>query len=86
MPPSGITSTYPVSPAEWLMMATSKSMGVSSHAGVTRNSALTAALIKPVWSATPTPSMATSTTPNGGNSVKFLTSRVRKVARAGPES
>ena len=40
--------------------------------------------MKPVFSATPTPRSATSTTPNGANPVKVGTSCSMKVVRAGP--
>ena len=40
--------------------------------------------MKPVFSATPTPSNATSTTPSGANPVKVGTSCTRKVVRAVP--
>ena len=40
--------------------------------------------MNPVFSATPTPSSATSTTPSGANPVKVGTSRTRKVASAVP--
>ena len=42
--------------------------------------------MKPVFSATPTPSSATSTTPKGANPVKVGTSCTMKVARAVPVS
>ena len=42
--------------------------------------------MKPVFSATPTPSSATSTTPNGANPVNVVTSRAMNVASASPVS
>ena len=81
-PPSGTTSTKPQSAAEWLMMAASRSAGASSRRGVTRSSTLSPAVMKPECSATPTPSMATSTMPSGGNSTKVFTIRARNCVSA----
>ncbi len=60
-----MTSTYPASTAEWLTMPTSTTIGESSHFAVTLSSERIAVLMKPVCSATPMPSIATSTTPIG---------------------
>ncbi len=60
-----MTSTYPASAAVWLTIATRISIGVRSFFGVKLSMDLSTALIKPVCSATPTPSRATSTTPSG---------------------
>ena len=54
-------------------MAASSSMGVSRLFAVTPSSSLRPVLMKPVFSATPTPSSATSTTPRGGNPVNVGT-------------
>ena len=48
-------------------------IGVNSFAGVTFSSERIAELMKPVCSATPIPSMATSTTPTGWKCEKFVT-------------
>ena len=48
-------------------------MGVNSHLAVTPSNALSAELMKPVCSATPMPSMATSTTPTGWKCTKLVT-------------
>ncbi|MNC16873.1 hypothetical protein D3C75_647370 [compost metagenome] len=84
--PSGITSTYPASAATWLNIATKISIGVSSFFGVTRSIFLSATLIKPELSATPTPSIATSTIPSGANPVKVVTIDDRVLVNASAES
>ncbi len=53
---------------------------------VTLNSSLMLVLKYPASSATPTPSIATSTTPRGAKPVKMLTMFDRKYARADPLS
>jgi len=53
-------------------------MGVSSMRGVTDRILRSTALMKPVCSATPRPSIATSTTPNGGKLTKVFTSPAMK--------
>ena len=47
------------------MMAISSSIGVTTALEVTFISAFKPVRMKPVWSATPMPSMAISTTPRG---------------------
>ena len=54
-------------------MPTRMTIGVSSDGGVTLSSERIAALIKPVCSATPIPSIATRTTPTGWKCEKFVT-------------
>jgi hypothetical protein len=68
------------------MIATSRSTGVSSILGVTLIRLFKPALMKPVCSATPRPSIATSTTPSGGKSVNVFTIFERKPASASPLS
>jgi hypothetical protein len=54
--------------------------------GVTLSIARRAALMKPVCSATPRPSIATSTTPSGGKFTKVLTISAVKPVRLAPAS
>src|SRR6056297_538194 len=61
-------------------------IGVSSRAEVTASTRLRAAFTKPVCSATPTPSSATSTTPSGAKLVNVDTMLVRKAAISVPLS
>lgn len=79
-PASGITSTYPASVAVWLTIATKIIEGVSNFLGVTLSINLRPVLIKPECSATPTPSIATSTTPSGAKPVNVFTIEDKKVA------
>jgi hypothetical protein len=50
---------------------------VRSDVGTASSTALSSAPMKPVRSAKPIPSIPTSTTPSGGNSMKFFTSVLR---------
>ena len=70
----------------WLRMPTAISAGVSSIFGVTVSAARRAAEMKPVCSATPRPSMATSTTPSGGKVTKVLTIAAMKPVSEAPAS
>ena len=63
-------------------MPTPISTGVSSNLGVTARILRSPALMKPVYSATPSPSIATSTTPSGGKVTKVLTIFAMKSVRA----
>lgn len=54
-------------------MPTAIRAGVSSTRGVTAIAERSPALMKPLCSATPSPSIATSTTPSGGKLVKVET-------------
>ena len=49
-----------------------------SFRGVSRSKLFSAAGMKPVWSATPTPNIDTSTKPSGGNSTNVLTMFAKK--------
>ena len=70
--------------AVWLTIATKIIDGVKSCLGVTFNINLRPVLIKPECSATPTPNIATSTTPSGAKPVKVFTIEDKKVARESP--
>ena len=61
-------------------------IGVSSDAGVTFSSERIAALMKPVCSATPIPSIATSTTPTGWKCEKLVTMTDRNSVNDDPVS
>ncbi len=67
-------------------MPTRMTIGVSNTAGVTFSSERMAELIKPVCSATPIPSIATSTTPTGWKCEKFVTMTDRNSVIAEPAS
>ena len=70
----------------WLRMPTAITAGVSSTRGVTASIARRAALMKPVCSATPRPSIATSTTPNGAKLTKVCTIVAMNAVRLAPLS
>ena len=70
----------------WLTIEARISIGVSRLLGVKPRISRRPVLMKPVFSATPTPSSATSTTPNGANPVNVVTSRAMNVASASPVS
>ena len=55
------------------MMAISSSMGVTAAGEVMFSSAFRPVRMKPAWSATPMPSMASSTTPKGWKPTKVPT-------------
>src|SRR5690606_38293958 len=67
-------------------MPTAISIGVSSIFGVTDRIARSAALMKPVCSATPRPSIATSTTPSGAKLTKVRTMSAMNVVKLVPAS
>ena len=68
---TGGSTTYPASRPAELMTPTNTVAGVSSDRGVTSMHALSAAPISPVFSATPIPSIPTSTTPKGAKLMKL---------------
>ncbi|OHE87121.1 MAG: hypothetical protein A2579_00055 [Lysobacterales bacterium RIFOXYD1_FULL_69_11] len=70
----------------WLRMPTAITAGVSSMRGVTASIARSAALMKPVCSATPRPSIATSTTPKGAKLTNVCTIVAMKAVRLAPLS
>ena len=70
----------------WLKMPTKITAGVSSDFGVTASAERSAALMKPVCSATPRPSIATSTTPSGGNDTKVCTICAMNPVKLAPDS
>ena len=61
-------------------------MGVRKRAGVTLSNFFRPVLMKPDCSATPTPSMATSTMPSGAKPVKVVTMLARNSASPAPVS
>jgi hypothetical protein len=65
-------------------MATKTTMGVSSVLGVESSIRFKPALINPECSATPTPNIATNTTPKGAKPVKIMTILDRKSAKESP--
>ena len=67
-------------------MPTAISAGVSRKRGVTAIAARNPALMNPVCSATPRPSIATSTTPSGGKLVKVETMVAMKAVSDSPAS
>ncbi|MCR6626352.1 MAG: hypothetical protein NVV67_08815 [Pseudoxanthomonas sp.] len=67
-------------------MPTRISIGVSSVRGVTDRILRSTALMKPVCSATPSPSIATSTTPNGGKLTNVRTSPAMNAVKDVPAS
>ena len=73
MPPSGTSSTYPISLAAFDSTPASTMTKVSSRCGAESTSSLSAAAIRPLASITPMPSIATSTVPSGANPVKLPT-------------
>ena len=68
----GMTMTYPASEAMLDMIPAKRTMGVRYLLLAFIRSFFRDVLNKPVHSATPTPSMATSTVPSGAKPVKFL--------------
>ena len=69
----GISTTYPASPAILDMTPRNTTMGVMILRGVSCTVFFSRAPIQPLDSATPTPSMATRTTPRGAKPVKLET-------------
>ena len=67
-------------------MPTRITIGVSSDGGVTFSSERMAELMNPVCSATPMPSIATSTTPTGWKCEKFVTITDRNSVNEDPVS
>ena len=67
-------------------MPTRITIGVSRRLGVTFSSPRIAVVMKPECSATPMPSIATSTTPTGPKVMKRVTISAMKVTKLSPAS
>ena len=77
MPPSGTSSTYPISLAVFESTPASTITNVSRRFGAESTSSRSAAPIRPLLSMTPMPSIETSTVPSGAKLVKLVTISVR---------
>ena len=84
--PSGIRITYPASEATWETIPASTTAAVIRRRGALITSARMSTARRPEPSATPIPTIATSTSPSGGKRTKFSTTFSKSQRIPSPES